>query len=58
MEKGSDGGDAAAESVNCPICEAVLPGLDNAIINSHLGNVSVCIQLYSVELLIQVLFMF
>ncbi|KAL3634543.1 hypothetical protein CASFOL_021597 [Castilleja foliolosa] len=35
VEKGSDG---AAESVNCPVCGARFPGLDNTLINSHLDN--------------------
>ncbi|KAL1561823.1 phosphodiesterase I [Salvia divinorum] len=35
------GGDAdadAAESVNCPVCGAALPGADNALINSHVDD--------------------
>ncbi|GFQ00752.1 fanconi-associated nuclease 1 homolog [Phtheirospermum japonicum] len=33
VDKGSD---AAAESVDCPVCGARFPGLDNTLINSHL----------------------
>ncbi|KAL7081099.1 hypothetical protein ACP275_14G018200 [Erythranthe tilingii] len=36
VEKGSDCGGVAAESVNCPVCDALLPSLDSTIINSHL----------------------
>ncbi|KAG6420126.1 hypothetical protein SASPL_116645 [Salvia splendens] len=28
----------AAESVNCPVCGAALPGADNALINSHVDD--------------------
>ncbi|KAI3459393.1 hypothetical protein Pfo_016056 [Paulownia fortunei] len=38
VEKRSDGGGDAAESVNCPVCGAQLPGLDNTLINSHLDD--------------------
>lgn len=38
-EERSDGDGDAAESVNCPVCGARLPGADNALINSHVGKV-------------------
>lgn len=41
MEQRSDGDGDAAESVTCPVCGARFPGLDNALINSHLGKVFV-----------------
>ncbi|KAK6146063.1 hypothetical protein DH2020_019932 [Rehmannia glutinosa] len=37
VEKRFDGGGDPVESVNCPVCGARLPGLDNTLINSHLG---------------------
>ncbi|KAL6494760.1 hypothetical protein OROGR_031560 [Orobanche gracilis] len=36
VEIRSDGGGDTAEPVNCPVCGARLPGLDNTLINSHL----------------------
>ncbi|PIN11641.1 Phosphodiesterase I [Handroanthus impetiginosus] len=38
VEKGADGGRDAAEWVNCPVCGARLPSLDNTLINSHLDE--------------------
>lgn len=37
-EERSDGDGDAAESVNCPVCGARLPGADNALINSHVDD--------------------
>ncbi|KAL6535299.1 hypothetical protein OROMI_026673 [Orobanche minor] len=36
VEIRSDGSGDTAEPVNCPVCGARLPGLDNSLINSHL----------------------
>lgn len=38
-EQRPDGDGDAAESVNCPVCGARLPGADNALINAHVGEV-------------------
>ncbi|KAK6146066.1 hypothetical protein DH2020_019935 [Rehmannia glutinosa] len=38
VEKRFDGGGDPVESVNCPVCGARLPGLDNTLINSHLDD--------------------
>ncbi|KAL8490845.1 hypothetical protein ACS0TY_022741 [Phlomoides rotata] len=38
VERRSDGDGDAAESAICPVCGARFPGMDNAVINSHLDG--------------------
>lgn len=48
----------AGESVNCPVCGARLPAADNALINSHVGEVLIYLFILMFEMLKHVSFHF